>query len=204
MNKIQYAHIIFVLFIFQKLLVAVPAGVLPYAQFQNRWVILLGMDVHRQGYWIDFGGQSDRRETVIETAAREFCEETMYCFFENTSEVKKRLKYRAPIISADGYQMYPLRVPFIQDLNKMLHALCAKHHIKGIPGSGHCWLLAHHIEKIDYAWIWADDLKMVFKIAQGHPSHVILKSVDGRTIKLHFLLVQTLATAAGQHFLQEL
>jgi 8-oxo-dGTP pyrophosphatase MutT (NUDIX family) len=206
MKLMENIRVIFLFFLslFQMSLVAVPAGVLPYAQFQDKTVILLGMDCHRKGYWIDFGGKSNRRETPIETAAREFSEETMFCFIPSVADVKKMLKLSTPIIVSSGYHMYPLLVPFLPNINKIQHVLRARHHIKGLPGSGYAWLMTHHIEKIDYAWVFVDALKEALANSHGNPKKVILKSIDGRSIKLHELLAGTLGSCAGQKFLLEL
>ena len=185
-------------------LMAAPAGVLPYAQWNGRHVILLGVDHHRPGYWMDFGGQSDSRETPEETAAREFSEETMFCFFASIDQVHALLKASKPLVVPNGYHMYFLKVPFIKDLNKIQHALRTKHHRKGLPGSGYWWLMNHHIEKIDYAWVYVDDLKAAFTTARGTHKKVVLKSIDGRTIILHSLLVQTLSSAKAQNMLNVL
>jgi hypothetical protein len=149
------------------------------------------MDCHRQGYWIDFGGSRDRRETACETAAREFSEETMFCFFPHVTDVKNRLRSIAPIVAPNGYHMYPLQVTFVQDIK-------ARRHIKWRVASIH-WLKSHHVEKTDYAWVWADDLRKA--CICDHGKLVTLKAIDGRAIKLHNLLAQTLATVAGQQFL---
>jgi 8-oxo-dGTP pyrophosphatase MutT (NUDIX family) len=163
----------------------------------------LGVDHHRPGYWIDFGGSSDWHETPVETAAREFSEETMFCFYPDCAEVKKRLKFATPVIS-NGYYMYFLQVPFVYDLNRIQHNLRVRHHIKGCQGSGYNWLMAHHIEKIDYAWVYADDLKKAFAKAKGNCEKVILKSIDGRPIKLHKLLAGTLGCGKAQNMLNAL
>lgn len=181
------------LFLVYGALLAVPAGVLPYSSYQDKYVILLGVDHHRPGFWMDFGGQDDWHETALETAAREFSEETMFSFFAHKSEVRSRLKSVEPIVASNGYHMYPLAVPFIQDLNKVHQGLCA--------ARGASWLGNHHVEKIDYAWVYADDLKKAFVAAGGNASKISLRSIDNRPVKLHVLLAQTLGTVAGQSFL---
>lgn len=185
-------------------LITSPAGILPYSRFNGKHVILLGIDHHRPGYWMDFGGRSDWNETPVETAAREFSEETMFCFYHDLSAVQKKLKSATPFVSSNGYHMYFLAVPFVADLNVIQHALRAKHHIKGQPGSGYNWLMAHHIEKIDYAWVYVDDLKEAFVKAKGNHKKIILKSIDGRTIILHSLLARSLYCAQEQNMLNVL
>jgi hypothetical protein len=185
-------------------LVATPAGVLPYAQYNGKHVILLGVDHHRPGYWIDFGGQSDGYETPVETAAREFSEETMYCFYPNLADVQNKLKSVVPLVVPNGYHMYLLEVPFVPSLNEIQYNLRASHHIKGRPGSGYNWLMAHHVEKIDYAWVYADDLKSAFAKAKGNHKKIVLKSIEGRTIILHELLVKSLSCSQAQRMLNAL
>jgi 8-oxo-dGTP pyrophosphatase MutT (NUDIX family) len=185
-------------------LITSPAGVFPYSQFNGKYVILLGVDHHRPGYWMDFGGKSDWNETPIETAAREFSEETMFCFYSSLAEVQKKLKAVTPLVVSNGYHMYFLDVPFVPDLNAVQHALRAKHHIKGQAGSGYSWLLAHHIEKIDYTWVYADDLKEAFAKAKGNHKKIIVESIDGRTITLHSLLAKSLYSAQAQNILDSL
>lgn len=174
---------------------AVPAGVLPYSVYQGKHVILLGVDHHRPGFWMDFGGKDEWNETSIETAAREFSEESMFSFFSHKSEVRRKLKSVTPIVSSNGYHMYPLAVPFIEDLNKLYKELWADR-------IDTC--IYRHVEKIDYAWVYADDLKKAFITAGGNAYKISLQSIDNRPITLHYLLAETLGTAVGQSFLSTL
>lgn len=52
------------------------AGILPYALYENEIVFLIGQDAH-DGLWSDFGGKFEPADrTALETAQREFNEET--------------------------------------------------------------------------------------------------------------------------------
>lgn len=51
------------------------AGILPVTIFKNTIFFLLGKEKYNNNYWCDFGGSSNKYETIFETAIREGYEE---------------------------------------------------------------------------------------------------------------------------------
>ena len=54
------------------------AGIIPYHQFENQIYFLLGYE--RRKFWSAFVGRSEPNESIIQTALREFNEETSLVF----------------------------------------------------------------------------------------------------------------------------
>ena len=63
------------------------AGILPIAKHANKLYFLLALEVSDKK-WSDFGGKSNKNESIYETAIREGYEETNG-FFGNKREFKK-------------------------------------------------------------------------------------------------------------------
>jgi len=71
------------------------AGILPYAVFKNQVYFLLGKESFDPGFgdgdkWGTFGGKREVNESVAETAAREFYEETAGCVLD-LPEIRQKL-----------------------------------------------------------------------------------------------------------------
>ena len=141
------------------------AGGLPYCyDRQGRLMFLIGQEPN--GEWSDFGGSADQGDkTVLDTAAREFTEETRYVFGKKALGLKhlcnhapegrqkqasiKYLKNNVKMTMSHpngGYVMHLVKVRYIHDW------VFGK--AKTVP----------HYEKKDYAWVNA---------------HLLLKAITG-------------------------
>lgn len=119
-----------------------PAGVIPYACQNGEALVLLAYDngKDRNG-WAAFGGQPNQGETIAETAAREFHEETACVFPVPTAKDLETLE-----TSAIGtFHTYVYEVPFV-DSAKIEASRC------GTPGERKDWVwfkLTDLIEALD-------------------------------------------------------
>ena len=78
MSSIKYLTF-YVLIAVSVLVNAAPGGGgLPYVTHEGRVKFLVGLDYNHE--WADFGGKAEQGETVAQTAAREFSEETCNVF----------------------------------------------------------------------------------------------------------------------------
>lgn len=93
---------------------ASPAGVIPYACHDNRVLILLAYDLApgREGY-AAFGGGAKPGETVAETAAREFYEET-HCAFDQPDS--NALSLLTPS-NSNGFYSYVTKIKYLEPLS---------------------------------------------------------------------------------------
>jgi ADP-ribose pyrophosphatase YjhB (NUDIX family) len=146
----------FALFIFSLLYVgctsASPAGVIPYACISGDPYILLAFDPvsTRVGY-AAFGGGREGNETIAQTAAREFHEETR-CAFDTPSA--EQLQNLTPSLS-HGYYSYVAEIPFIGPLAITEHPCEAR------------------IERYDYQWVRLSDLIAGLEKEEARPEVLV-------------------------------
>lgn len=131
------AVLISILILWTDIALANPAGVIPYACVSGEPYVLLAFDPvsDRVGY-AAFGGGRQGNETVAETAAREFQEETR-CVFDIPTV--SELEVMTPS-EVDGFYSYVVQVPFISHLEIPKHPCEAR------------------IERFDWQWIRLRDL----------------------------------------------
>ncbi len=125
-----------------------PAGVIPYACLSGDPYVLLAFDpvASRLGY-AAFGGGREGDESIAETAAREFHEETR-CVFDTPTAAE--LEKMNPSFS-HGYYTYVARVPFIGT------SLITEHPCEA------------RIERYDYQWVRLSDLNIALENGQKRP-----------------------------------
>jgi len=154
------------------LVVATPAGVIPYACIEDGPYILLAFDpvATRVGY-AAFGGSRQANETIAETAAREFREETRCAFETPTAE---QLEQLTPSES-HGYVSFVAEVPFISHL--------------AIPESP----CDARIERVDWQWVKLSDLEAGLATDDERPQ--VLVSLMHKTITLWEKAAQSLRQA---------
>lgn len=63
------------------------AGIIPYIDMDNIRYYLLGFSKERNPVWADLGGRAEEGETTLETALREFGEESRWIIKPNLSKV---------------------------------------------------------------------------------------------------------------------
>ncbi len=131
---------------------ASPAGVIPYACVSGDPYVLVAFDPvsDRAGY-AAFGGGRKGQETIAETAAREFHEETRCAFDTPTAE---ELERSIPSYY-DGFYSYVAEVPFISHLEIPEHPCDAR------------------IERFDWQWIRLSDLTMALDSDEARPQVLV-------------------------------
>ncbi len=145
------------------------AGGLPFCYHNSRLWFLIGREGFgsAQGQWTDFGGKADKpSEAPMTTAAREFTEETRYVFGKNNyghSIAWFQTHVNLDIQSQWGYHMFLVEVPFI-DAGILRHG-------PAVP----------HYEKIDYAWVDANDFLNF--VALNNSTQKALATYNGMRIR---------------------
>lgn len=139
------------------------AGVMPYSVDENGEVyFLLGEEY--QEYWEDFIGKSDEIDNgnIIETAIREFIEETN-CFF-NKNEIKEKIHNASPIkLNKNTYR-------YIIEIEKIDTETLSNRNPK-----------CNNVEKVKYCWIKATNLIIAIDSAKDD-KHVFLPcQCNGKT-----------------------
>lgn len=136
------------------------AGILPVSRnTQGELVFLLGKDA-RDGVFSDFGGKAELVDNgdPINTATREFYEETLGCICNSPHSIRDRVKKLSMMVlgttrKGNVYRMFLVEVPYHADLplrfKKVLNFLKYKN-----IGSA-------YIEKSELVWVSWDEM---FKI----------------------------------------
>lgn len=93
------------------------AGIIPYIFFNGMYYFLLGLE-KSNNTWSGFVGGSEQGELPINTALREFNEETAMVFEKNTF-IKKKLTTTTPVIekTSTGKTVYLWFIEFPEFLN---------------------------------------------------------------------------------------
>ncbi|MGB5708365.1 MAG: NUDIX hydrolase [Arenicellales bacterium] len=153
--------LIFMLSLWTGIALANPAGVIPYACVSGEPYVLLAFDPvsDRVGYSA-FGGGRRGNETIAETAAREFHEETRCVFDKPTAS---ELEVMTPS-EVDGFYSYVVQVPFIPHLEIPEHPCEAR------------------IERLDWQWIRLRDLIEGLNSGEARPK--VLASLMHKYITL--------------------
>lgn len=140
---------------------ASPAGVIPYACVSGDPYVLLAFDPvkDRVGY-AAFGGGRVGQETIAETAAREFHEETRCVFDTPTAEELERLTPS----EHKGFYSFVAEVPFISILEIPEHPCDAR------------------IERYDWQWVRLSDLNTGLNSDGARPQ--VLVSLMHKTVTL--------------------
>ena len=151
---------------------ASPAGIIPYACILGKAYVLLAYDSgHKRNGYGGFGGKPSDIESIAETAAREFSEETR-CAFSAINA--KTLTNHIPSQS-NGYFTYVIEVPY-RTAREISDNPCTA-----------------PIERSDYQWIELIDLTNVL---QNKTSNIEISSViDGKKINLWDKSAQSLQQA---------
>ena len=116
---------------------ASPAGVIPYACVGKDILVLMAFDPAsgRLGYGA-FGGSREGAESIAETAAREFHEETRCAFDGPAAEHLETLSFS----NSNGFYSYVAEVPYKPALDIEMHACDAQ------------------LERAGWQWFSLDDL----------------------------------------------
>jgi ADP-ribose pyrophosphatase YjhB (NUDIX family) len=140
---------------------ASPAGVIAYACIEDGPYVLLAFDpnTNRMGYGV-FGGGKKADESIAETAAREFHEETR-CIFDTPTAVQ--LAATRPS-ERDGYYSFVAQVPFVSP--------------SAIPQNP----CEARLERSDWLWVRYTDLISALESDQSRPK--VRASLDLKYITL--------------------
>ncbi len=136
------------------------AGILPFSRNeQGDIVFLLGKD-SRDGVFSDFGGKSEPIDNgdPVNTATREFYEETLGCLCNSPHSIRERVKKMSVMVTGttkkgNVYSMFMIEVPYIPDLPLRFKKVVNFLKYKNIGSA--------YIEKSELVWVSTDEM---FKI----------------------------------------
>jgi hypothetical protein len=136
------------------------AGILPISRNEHGDVVfLLGKD-SRDGVFSDFGGKSEAVDNgdPVNTATREFYEETLGCLCNSPHSIRERVKKMSVMVNGttkkgNVYSMFIIEVPYIPDLPIRFKKIVNFLKYKNIGSA--------YIEKSELVWVSLDEM---FKI----------------------------------------
>ena len=139
--------------------IAYAAGILPFALYKGTVVFLVGKDA-QDGLWSDFGGKYETKDrTELETAQREFIEETCGCVLDMRA-LKMRMNhthhYRVLTSltqSKHPYYTHVIQVPFDPMVRSIFRRTTAFLRFLKLPRGV--------MEKVDLRWVTLDGLKQL-------------------------------------------
>ena len=139
------------------------AGIFAVSRHEGMVKALLGLDAHTRR-WADFVGFRENRETAVQTAVREFTEETRGAY-EAAVTIERLAAASDRLHRVGAVRIFLLEVPFKEaDL------------LAGLPGSDHA-------EKTHYCWV---DLRVLLESADNSTGETSVPpecdgpGVDGR------------------------
>lgn len=137
--------------------IAYAAGILPFARYRGFTVFLVGKDA-QDGMWSDFGGKYETKDkNELDTAQREFQEETCGCVMtrkvlrnrmlhaHNYTLLESTTQARHP------YYMYLMEIPFDPSIRKLFERVVDFLRFSKLPKS--------MVEKVDMQWVTLQQLK---------------------------------------------
>ena len=136
------------------------AGILPISRNEHGEVVfLLGKD-SRDGVFSDFGGKAEAIDNgdPVNTATREFYEETLGCLCNSPHSIRERVKKMSVLVNGttkkgNVYSMFMIEVPYIPDLPLRFKKIVNFLKYKNIGSA--------YIEKSELLWVSLDEM---FKI----------------------------------------
>jgi len=138
------------------------AGILPISRNDNGEVVfLIGKD-SRDNVFSDFGGKTEKvdNDDPINTATREFYEETLGCMCNNPYDVRFRVKNMSIMLMGETknknqYRMFVLEVPFVKNINSQFKKVMNFMKYKNIG--------TNLIEKSELVWVTFNELVKIPK-----------------------------------------
>ena len=140
----------------------VSAGILPISRDENGTVMfLLGKDV-RDNVYSDFGGKSEKVDNgePVNTAIREFYEETLGCIFNQPYDVKYRLLNSSVMLKGETknkneYSMFVMEIPYTKNINNRFTKVMNFMKYKNIG--------SNFVEKKELIWVSYHELMKIPK-----------------------------------------
>lgn len=138
------------------------AGILPISKNEHGDVVfLIGKD-SRDGVFSDFGGKAELIDNgdPINTATREFYEETLGCICNSPYSIRERVKQMSVMVNGTTkkgnlYRMFILEIPYASDLPLRFKKIVNFLKYKNIGSA--------YIEKSEIAWVSLDDMLKIPK-----------------------------------------
>jgi len=138
------------------------AGILPISRNEHGDVIfLIGKD-SRDNVFSDFGGKAELIDNgdPVNTATREFYEETLGCICNSPYSIRERVKKMSIMVNGTTkkgnlYRMFILEVPYSPDLPLRFKKIVNFLKYKNIGSA--------YIEKSEIAWVSLDDMLKIPK-----------------------------------------
>lgn len=166
--------------------VAYAAGILPFARYNGETVFLVGRDA-QDGTWSDFGGKYESRDkNEMETAQREFYEETCGMVMDMKA-LRMRMSFpqtfqmlQSTTQSKHPYYMHLLEVPFDPGLRAHFRRSVAFLRFSRLPKT--------LVEKADVQWVTLAQLR-----------RLTLRAVFAQSVRRHEAVLVALATDGMLH-----
>lgn len=157
--------------------IAYAAGILPFARYKGVTVFLVGKDA-QDGLWSDFGGKFEARDnSELDTAQREFQEETCGCVMTRKA-LRNRMLHphnytllESTTQAKHPYYMYLMEIPFDPSVRKLFDRVVDFLRFSKLPRS--------MVEKVDLQWVTLHQLRTLK-----------LRSVFQATLERHQALLQ--------------
>lgn len=166
------------------------AGILPFTRHNGEILFLLGKDV-RDSCYSDFGGKMENidQHDPINTANREFYEETLGILSNSPFDLRQRIKDLSVCVFGSTknqhvYRMYLLEIPFDKNLPKQFKKNVSFLTYKNIG--------MNYIEKTDLVWCNFDEL---FRIPK--------RTVFAATIRSNIQILRRLSTESWRKLCEE-
>lgn len=159
-------------------------SILPVALHQNKVYFLFGKerDIDENPGWSDFGGGTDKGETLMQTAVREGMEETTG-FLGNQNDIRKMMNkngtytidHQSPGFSVYRCHLFPMKydeslVTYYNNNQRFLQKRLPKHIIRDTK----------IFEKTQIKWFSFDDLKKQKKTFRTFYRNIIQHLLDQR------------------------
>lgn len=133
------------------------AGILPISRNEHGDIVfLLGKD-SRDGVFSDFGGKAETIDNgdPVNTATREFYEETLGCLCNSPHSIRERVKNMSVMVhgttkKGNVYSMFLIEVPYIPDLPLRFKKIVNFLKYKNIGSA--------YIEKSELVWVSLDEM----------------------------------------------
>jgi 8-oxo-dGTP pyrophosphatase MutT (NUDIX family) len=150
------------------------AGIVPYIIIDKKYYFLLGLEKSRNN-WSGFVGGSEKNETIMETALREFHEETAMIFEDYTPFINEQMRMNEPKldISPSGKNVYIYIIEFPVDCQENIQYFINK---KATFDD------SHYHEKSILRWFTLDEIKKSNRIFSKLKQIILVNYIETRSL----------------------